>query len=351
VQGPATQGSPNVIINGKPGVRVGDQGIHGLCCGLNRWAAAGGAPSVSINSQPAVRLHDRTMHCGGVGKIIEASSNVIIGNGQGRLFQNAEATNAPFVEDVAANQERDQKLLQQNMEYHADNAPSAIQRGKSYLKSYLDERGVENYSKGHYVASYIDAIGSTMLDDIPETVGGAAVSFGIDVAGGKALKIAGKGVSLGWKKADHFIGKLKGKRIRLEGVKTKKVSYTKRKPEKAAKLRRQFDSTERKKFLKAIADSPEKVEQLKEAGFSELDIKKIKAGKVPGKRGEWSVHHKLPLDDGGDNSFDNLVLIKNDPYHKAITNEQLALVKDLSPGETKVIDWPIPEGPIYPVGK
>jgi uncharacterized Zn-binding protein involved in type VI secretion len=122
VQGPAVQGSHNVIINGKPGVRVGDQGIHGTCCGSNRWAAAGGAPTVFINAQAAVRLNDKTQHCGGVGKIIECSSNVIIGNGQGRLFKMAEATNAPLVEDIAANRELDHEILHKNMEYLAEQA-------------------------------------------------------------------------------------------------------------------------------------------------------------------------------------------------------------------------------------
>ena len=120
VQGPAVQGSHNVIVNGKPGVRVGDQGIHGSCCGLNRWAAAQGAPTVFINFQPAVRLNDKTLHCGGVGKIIECSSDVIIGNGQGQLFKRAEVTNAPLVEDIAANQGRDHELVQKNMEYLAE---------------------------------------------------------------------------------------------------------------------------------------------------------------------------------------------------------------------------------------
>jgi uncharacterized Zn-binding protein involved in type VI secretion len=120
VEGPAVQGSHNVIVNGKPGVRIGDQGIHGLCCGLNKWAAAGGAPTVIINSQPAVRLHDTTLHCGGIGKIVECSSDVIIGNGQGQLFKKAETSNAPLVDDIAANQGRDHALLQQNMEYLAE---------------------------------------------------------------------------------------------------------------------------------------------------------------------------------------------------------------------------------------
>lgn len=59
----------------------------------------------------------------------------------------------------------------------------------------------------------------------------------------------------------------------------------------------------------------------------------------------------MPLDDGGTNDMDNLILIKNDPYHRAITNEQTKLVKKLFPGKTKEIVWPIPEGTIYPVGK
>jgi uncharacterized Zn-binding protein involved in type VI secretion len=114
------QGSHNVIVNGKPGVRVGDQGIHGLCCGINKWAAAAGAPTVLINAQPAVRLHDTTLHCGGIGKIIECSSDVIIGNGQGQLFKKAETSNAPLVDNITANQGRSHALLQQNMEYLAE---------------------------------------------------------------------------------------------------------------------------------------------------------------------------------------------------------------------------------------
>lgn len=56
---------------------------------------------------------------------------------------------------------------------------------------------------------------------------------------------------------------------------------------------------------------------MKDAGLSEIDILDIKDGFVPE---GWQVHHKLPLDDSGDNSFENLVLIKNEPYHKVITN-------------------------------
>lgn len=47
------------------------------------------------------------------------------------------------------------------------------------------------------------------------------------------------------------------------------------------------------------------------------------------------------------NSIDNLVLIQDHPYHKVITNFQNSFSKKMSPGEKKIIDFPIPEGYIY----
>lgn len=79
VTGPATEGSPNVFINGKPALRVGDSGVHSQCCGSNTWKCTQGSSRVFINGKPAVRLGDQTQHCGGVGKIIDGSDNVFIG--------------------------------------------------------------------------------------------------------------------------------------------------------------------------------------------------------------------------------------------------------------------------------
>ena len=88
------------------------------------------------------------------------------------------------------------------------------------------------------------------------------------------------------------------------------------------------------------------MEQLKKAGLTNTDIQMMKDGLVPS---GYQVHHKIPLDGGGTNSFDNLVLIKNDPYHKVITNTQNSLTKGLLEGDSVMIDnWPIPEGNIYP---
>ncbi|MBB1150800.1 HNH endonuclease [Myroides sp. NP-2] len=60
------------------------------------------------------------------------------------------------------------------------------------------------------------------------------------------------------------------------------------------------------------------------------------------------VHHKLPLDDGGTNDFSNLVLIKNDPYHQALTNYQNKVTKGMKAGDSKSVTWYTMEGNIYP---
>lgn len=148
--------------------------------------------------------------------------------------------------------------------------------------------------------------------------------------------------------SDDFIGTLKGEQVLLKGVKVKEISYTKRSPEETAKLRRKFNSSIKKQFLKGLSNDPNKVKKLKKAGLTDKDIVRMKDGLNP--KG-YQVHHKLPLDDGGTNDMDNLILIKNDPYHKAITNEQNSLTKGLTPGETKKINWPIPNGEIYPSEK
>ena len=97
VSGPATQGSPDVIINGKPAVRKGDGGVHSSCCGSNTWTAEGSSPTVTINGKQAFRLNDATIHCGGNGMLVESSGNVIVGNSQASGFIGAAKNHAPFV--------------------------------------------------------------------------------------------------------------------------------------------------------------------------------------------------------------------------------------------------------------
>lgn len=77
--GPAIQGSPDTNVNGRPALRVGDKGVHAACCGPNMWTASQGSGTVFINNKPAHRMGDADQHCGGSGKLIEGSPNVIVG--------------------------------------------------------------------------------------------------------------------------------------------------------------------------------------------------------------------------------------------------------------------------------
>lgn len=100
-------------------------------------------------------------------------------------------------------------------------------------------------------------------------------------------------------------------------------------------LRNDFNNSVRKDFLKSISSD---IKNLKSHGLSETDIQKLKDGLVP--KG-YQVHHELPLDASGTNDFSNLVLIKNDPYHKVITNYQNSIARTMKIGESKEVLWPI----------
>lgn len=81
--GPAIAGSTDVNTNRRPAIRLDDPGLHAACCGTNTWKAMQGSQTVFINSKPAVRMGDQTQHCGGIGRMVEGSQNVIIGGPPG----------------------------------------------------------------------------------------------------------------------------------------------------------------------------------------------------------------------------------------------------------------------------
>ncbi|EOA3903724.1 WXG100 family type VII secretion target [Bacillus cytotoxicus] len=147
---------------------------------------------------------------------------------------------------------------------------------------------------------------------------------------------------------DVFVGKLYGKDVLLEDVKVEDITYTKRPKEEAEQLRKTFDSSVRQEFLKSLVNDPVKLAKLKKAGITDDNIELMKQGRPPV---GWQVHHNLPLDDGGTNAFENLTLIQNHPYHKAITNTQRTLTRHLEPGDSADISWPIPKYNIYPKGE
>ena len=143
-----------------------------------------------------------------------------------------------------------------------------------------------------------------------------------------------------------YTGRLRGEEVVLPGVETKQIQYTKRDRAEYTQLRSQFDTKARPDFVKQMANDSETAKQLKQAGIPEEQLLKMQQGGVP--KG-WQVHHKIPLDDGGTNDASNLVLIKNDPAHLAITNAQNALTRNIAVGETKTIGFPVPGGNIYPL--
>lgn len=78
--GPAIIGSPDVNCNKMPALRVDDTGMHAACCNTNTWTATAGSGTVFINNKKAHRQNDADKHCGGQGKLITASTNVIVGD-------------------------------------------------------------------------------------------------------------------------------------------------------------------------------------------------------------------------------------------------------------------------------
>lgn len=105
----------------------------------------------------------------------------------------------------------------------------------------------------------------------------------------------------------------------MQDIELKKRSFS-----ELNQLRSEFNATVRKEFLK---DLGKEVEYLKDAGFNDVDILKIQNGYVPT---GWQVHHKIPLDGGGTNSYDNFVLIQNEPYQKVLTNYQNSVMKNMN---------------------
>ncbi|MBA3540928.1 MAG: PAAR domain-containing protein [Deltaproteobacteria bacterium] len=78
--GPAIAGSPDVMVNNMPAIRVDDTGIHMACCGPNTWTATKGSSTVFINNKAAHRLGDTDKHCGGSGQMIMGSPTVQSGD-------------------------------------------------------------------------------------------------------------------------------------------------------------------------------------------------------------------------------------------------------------------------------
>ena len=115
------------------------------------------------------------------------------------------------------------------------------------------------------------------------------------------------------------------------------ISYTKRTDAEREALRAQFEPV-RDAFVNDLAENH--AAALRDAGISDEDIARMVKGDMPE---GYQVHHKLPLDDGGTNATSNLVLIKQDPDHKLITNYQNEQTRGMSAGQTRKMEWPMPD--------
>jgi hypothetical protein len=129
----------------------------------------------------------------------------------------------------------------------------------------------------------------------------------------------------------------------LTNVSMKNITYTKRSRMDWDVLRKTFDSSIRRKFLAELGNQND--EYLTASGLTPDDILQIRSSR-PSVPDGYEVHHILPLDDSGDNSIDNLILIRYRP-HRIITNYQREFSPDLSPGDSVDVAWPMLNGMIY----
>ncbi|HDT6030190.1 TPA: HNH endonuclease [Enterobacter cloacae subsp. cloacae] len=139
----------------------------------------------------------------------------------------------------------------------------------------------------------------------------------------------------------NYLGKVRGETKLLNNIEVKEINYIKRDPSETMLLRKEFNNTVRKKFLNQLSNSSDAANV-----FEPSDLFKMSKGTVPD---GWEVHHKLPLDDGGTNAFDNSSLIEKEPFHKVLTNMQRTSTRGMLPGDSKVIPWVMPTGSIYPL--
>jgi hypothetical protein len=138
-----------------------------------------------------------------------------------------------------------------------------------------------------------------------------------------------------------------GQRMRVEftGAQARMKTFTVQDPAVREALRAEFDAANgvRKQFLQSLASDPAKVAQLQGKGLTSSDIARLAEGKPPL---GYQVDHKTPLNVGGDNSFDNLVLTKLDPYHYALNSIQ-RWTDALVPGDRVYTVWPEITGFFY----
>lgn len=101
----------------------------------------------------------------------------------------------------------------------------------------------------------------------------------------------------------------------LHGFTVQSFHYVKKADRQQYKTERTTEFNKvRPAFLKQLANRH--ANELRAAGIAQAAIDRMASnGRPPD---GYQVHHRIPLDDGGDNSFSNLILIRDDVEHRAI---------------------------------
>lgn len=123
----------------------------------------------------------------------------------------------------------------------------------------------------------------------------------------------------------------------LTGWHTEPFAYTKRDPAATEVLRSQFSGFARADFCENLALQHRPA--MEAAGFTAPEIELLAHGRPPP---GYEVHHLRPLDGGGTNAMDNLVLIRTNPEHRLVTAYQAAARRGMQPGDTRLVQWPMP---------
>lgn len=136
----------------------------------------------------------------------------------------------------------------------------------------------------------------------------------------------------------------------LSGFSYHSVTY-KKKLDRALYKRERYDFDRRERGLWLRDVGVKHAQALRAAGIPQREIDRMVGdGKPPD---GYQVHHRLPLDDGGDNSPDNFILIKDDVDHRALHgyyNPAELRIRQLAPGETATVALAIPpkDAIVYP---
>jgi len=152
VSGPAIEGSPDVFVNGLSALRVGDKGVHFVCCGTNDWKAMEGSDAVFINGKPACRLGDKTKHCGGDGTLIAGSQDVLVGGnptGGGQSESSAKPDDKALEEKKKRLKEREE-LIKQGREKAKQTGNKKLEEASNRLEKNTEVVEKANLSRCAY---------------------------------------------------------------------------------------------------------------------------------------------------------------------------------------------------------